>query len=98
MGHSVKLRLSNYLYQPLLWYHSLDLVTLFLDEEFIFGTHVLVAPVTTKGATSRRLYLPGSLASFAEEKETSRKVMWCELDTGKWHEGGKHIELGKKPF
>ncbi|KAF8199901.1 glycosyl hydrolases family 31-domain-containing protein [Mycena galopus ATCC 62051] len=74
--------------KPLLWHHSVDPVTLQLDEEFLFGSHVLVAPVTTKGARTRRVYLPAQ----ANDGETA--LQWCELDTGMWHTGkGDFIEL-----
>ncbi|KAI5476387.1 hypothetical protein MNV49_007765, partial [Pseudohyphozyma bogoriensis] len=69
------------LHKPLLWYHSDDINTLKLDEEFIFGDKVLVAPVTEKGATTRVVYLP-AIANDGEEG-----LEWCELDTGKWHKG-----------
>ncbi|KAJ7141312.1 glycosyl hydrolases family 31-domain-containing protein [Mycena epipterygia] len=76
------------LLKPLLWHHSVDPATLKMDEEFLFGSHVLVAPVTTKGATTRRVYLP------AETNDGEMAVQWCELDTGVWHVGkGAFIEL-----
>ncbi|KAJ7495980.1 glycosyl hydrolases family 31-domain-containing protein [Mycena galericulata] len=76
------------LLKPLLWHHSVDPTTLHLDEEFLFGSHVLVAPVTTKGATVRRVYLP----ALANDGETA--AQWCELDTGVWHTGkGAFVEL-----
>ncbi|KAJ7217663.1 glycosyl hydrolases family 31-domain-containing protein, partial [Mycena pura] len=67
--------------KPLLWHHSVDPRTLQMDEEFLFGSHVLVAPVTTKGATTRRVYLP------VEANDGETALQWCELDTGKWHAG-----------
>ncbi|KAF7357793.1 BZ3500-MvSof-1268-A1-R1-Chr3-1g06135 protein [Mycena venus] len=74
--------------KPLLWHHSVDPVTLQLDEEFLFGSHVLVAPVTRKGATTRLVYLPAQ----ANDGETA--LQWCELDTGVWHTGkGEYVEL-----
>ncbi|KAJ7121284.1 glycosyl hydrolases family 31-domain-containing protein [Mycena crocata] len=76
------------LLKPLLWHHSIDPVTLHMDEEFLFGSHVLVAPVTTKGATTRRVYLP------AQSNDGEEALQWCELDTGVWHAGeGAFIEL-----
>lgn len=64
-----------------------------MDEEFLFGSHVLVAPVTTKGATTRRVYLPME----ANDGETA--LQWCELDTGKWHAGtGEFADFGASPF
>ncbi|KZT44248.1 hypothetical protein SISSUDRAFT_1057221 [Sistotremastrum suecicum HHB10207 ss-3] len=65
--------------KPFLWYHSDDARTLLLDEEFIFGSHILVAPVLDKGARTRKLYLPGRLNG------SSVGVKWCTLDTGHWY-------------
>ncbi|KAJ6498838.1 glycosyl hydrolases family 31-domain-containing protein [Mycena sanguinolenta] len=74
--------------KPLLWHHSVDPMTLQLDEEFLFGSYILVAPVTKKGARTRRVYLPAQ----ANDGETS--LQWCELDTGVWHVGkGEFVEL-----
>ncbi|KAF7305934.1 Glycosyl hydrolases family 31-domain-containing protein [Mycena chlorophos] len=74
--------------KPLLWHHSVDPKTLCMDEEFLFGSHVLVAPVTINGATTRRVYLP------AEANDGEKWLNWCEMDTGKWHKGeGEFIEL-----
>ncbi|KAJ7091907.1 glycosyl hydrolases family 31-domain-containing protein [Mycena belliarum] len=76
------------LLKPLLWHHSVDPATLEMDEEFLFGSHVLVAPVTTKGATTRLVYLPAQ----ANDGETA--LQWCEFDTGVWHTGnGAFVEL-----
>lgn len=79
-----------YTLQPLLWHHSVDPLTLKMDEEFLFGSHVLVASVVEKGATTRRLYLPG----VTNDGET--ELQWCELDTGVWHHAGegRFVELG----
>jgi alpha-glucosidase len=52
---------------------------------------VLVAPVTTKGATTRRVYLP------AQANDGESALQWCELDTGVWHAGkGDFVELGER--
>lgn len=61
-----------------------------MDEEFLFGEHVLVAPVTSKGARTRRVYLP------AQANGGETELQWCELDTGVWHTctEGKFVELG----
>ncbi|TDL29099.1 hypothetical protein BD410DRAFT_3704 [Rickenella mellea] len=76
------------LLKPILWHHSCDPVTLHLDEEFIFGSHVLVACATEKGVTNRPVYLPSS-SNNGEDG-----LHWCELDTGKWHAGeGKFVVL-----
>jgi alpha-glucosidase/alpha-D-xyloside xylohydrolase len=46
-------------------------------DEFLLGPSILVAPVTEKGATSRRLYLPRGL--------------WYDFWTGEAVDGGKEI-------
>lgn len=77
----------------MLWYHANDEKTLRLDEEFIFGSHILVASVTTKGAITRSIYLP----MISNDGETD--LNWCELDTGIWREGkGEVVVLGEFSF
>jgi alpha-glucosidase len=63
-----------------------------MDEDFLFGSHVLVASVTKNGATSKMVYLPAQ----ANDGETD--LRWCELDTGIWHStngDGRFVELGE---
>lgn len=50
-----------------------------VDDQFLFGRDILVAPVVTPGAVTRRVYLPGG-------------ERWLEVSTGVWHEGGQWIE------
>jgi alpha-glucosidase/alpha-D-xyloside xylohydrolase len=47
-------------------------------DEFLWGPHILVAPVTEKGATSRRLYLP--------------RGRWYDFWSGEAIEGGREID------
>ena len=47
-------------------------------DEYLFGPSILVSPVTTRGATSRSVYLP--------------KAVWYDFWTGSKQEGGKRIE------
>lgn len=47
-------------------------------DEFLFGPAILVSPVTTQGATSRRVYLP--------------KATWYNFWTGARLDGGKYID------
>ncbi|CAE6422163.1 unnamed protein product [Rhizoctonia solani] len=61
------------------WYHSADPKTLALDEQFLFGSHILVAPVLSFGHRTKRVYLPSAVDGTKEVPE------WCELDTGIWH-------------
>ncbi|KDN45363.1 hypothetical protein RSAG8_04950, partial [Rhizoctonia solani AG-8 WAC10335] len=65
--------------RPMLWYHSADPKTLALDEQFLFGSHVLVAPVLSFEHRTKRVYLPSAVDGTGETPE------WCELDTGVWH-------------
>jgi len=72
-----------------LWLHYPDdPVACRCGDQFLFGPSILVAPVTEKGATSRRLYLPRGL--------------WCDFWTGEAVEGGKEIDravdLATLPF
>ncbi|PWN52271.1 hypothetical protein IE53DRAFT_312426, partial [Violaceomyces palustris] len=70
--------------RPLLWYHSSDINTLTQDEQFLLGSHILVAPVTESGKRWVDFNLP-----FVVDAEPGRggndRVSWCELDTGRWH-------------
>nr|WP_307844332.1 TIM-barrel domain-containing protein [Actinospica acidithermotolerans] len=50
-----------------------------IDDEFLLGPDILVAPVTVAGATSRPVYLPAG-------------VEWLETDTGFSHLGGTCID------
>ena len=67
----------------MMWYHSDDPVTLALDEQFIFGSHVLVAPVVKKLSRNRQVYLPSVMNGDASQ------LWWCEYETGIWH----HLQL-----
>ncbi|KAJ1304276.1 hypothetical protein OPQ81_005436 [Rhizoctonia solani] len=64
---------------PMFWYHSADPKTLALDEQFLFGSHILVAPVLSFQHRTKRVYLPSAVDGTNEPPE------WCELDTGIWH-------------
>jgi alpha-glucosidase len=44
--------------RPLVFDHQYDAVTSDLDDEYLFGPDLLVAPVISPGATSRQVYLP----------------------------------------
>lgn len=76
----------------MIWYHSTDPKTLTLDEQFLFGSHVLVAPVLTHGHQTKRVYLPSRVDGSNEAPE------WCEWDTGLWHTSsleGNFITMSK---
>ena len=44
--------------RPLVFDHQYDAVASDLDDQYLFGIDLLVAPVTSPGATSRQVYLP----------------------------------------
>ncbi|HTI11560.1 MAG TPA: TIM-barrel domain-containing protein [Puia sp.] len=50
-----------------------------IGDQYLFGPSLLVAPVTTYGATSRSLYLPAGQG-------------WYDLYTGTYLEGGRHVD------
>lgn len=54
-----------------------DREALEIDDEFMFGPHVLVAPVTTPSTWEREVYLPRGL--------------WYDFWTGKLHCGGRYV-------
>lgn len=83
--------------QPLLWHHSSDFTTLTQDEQFLFGSHLLVAPVLDFGARSVSFNLPEVVDG---EKE---RAWWCEWDSGRWEmpsaqDSGSDITLGMSAF
>lgn len=77
----------------MLWYHSPDPFTLTLQDQFLFGSHLLIAPVVEKGARTKTVYLP------AQANDDEGSLWWCELDTGIWHppssdRSGKFVVIG----
>lgn len=50
--------LGKPLMRPLYYYNFADSAALRADDEYLWGDNLLVAPVTTQGATARMLYLP----------------------------------------
>ncbi len=44
--------------RPLVWEFQSDTAVYRIDDEFTFGDHLLVAPVTRQGADTRQVYLP----------------------------------------
>lgn len=76
-------------WQPLLYQFQDDRKTYGIDDEFMLGDRMLVAPIVDEGKTSRRVYLP-------------RGTRWIDYWTGESHEGGHWIErdadLGTMPM
>jgi alpha-glucosidase len=61
--------------RPLFWSFPEDERAYNTADEFMFGDYMLVAPVVTRGATERLVYLP--------------EGMWYHYETGTRYEGGK---------
>jgi alpha-D-xyloside xylohydrolase len=55
-----------------------DVVAWDIDDQFLFGADILVAPVTTAGATQRTVYLPEG-------------ATWWDSGSGTSYEGGRHL-------
>ncbi|KAK5902530.1 hypothetical protein CesoFtcFv8_007774 [Champsocephalus esox] len=49
---------GNPIYRPMWWLSPSDPVTFTIDDQFLIGDEVLVAPVMEKGAVQRDIYLP----------------------------------------
>lgn len=67
--------------RPLFFDFPHDLNTYSIEDEYMFGSEILVAPVLERGATKRRVYLP-------------RDVEWIDINTGNSYSGGQWIEYG----
>ena len=56
--------------RPLVLHYENDKEVWNLNDEFLFGEHILVAPVVTQGATRRMVYLPeGTWYGWEDKKE-----------------------------
>jgi len=56
-----------------------------IDDEYLFGSSILVAPLMHENATGRDVYLPPGT--------------WIDYQTGKaWDGGWRYIEAGKLPI
>ncbi|XP_031420220.1 SITS-binding protein [Clupea harengus] len=64
------------IYRPLWWMSPDDQVTFTVDDQFLIGDEILVAPVTEKGATHRDIYLPGT------------DCQWQDMNNAKVFDGG----------
>uniref|UniRef100_W5LBR6 Si:ch211-236l14.4 n=1 Tax=Astyanax mexicanus TaxID=7994 RepID=W5LBR6_ASTMX len=81
---------GNPIYRPLWWVSPEDPATFSIDDEFLIGDEVLVAPVTEKGASQRDIYLPKS------------DFQWEDTNNAKVFDGGTLLqgypaELGEVP-
>ena len=65
--------------RPLFFGFPEDIEAWGVEDEYLFGADLLVAPVLEKGARSRRVYLPAGAA-------------WMDANTGEMFEGGHSVE------
>lgn len=75
------------LIRPLSWHYPHDAFAAEIDDEFLFGKDILVAPILQRGRSMRTVYFPPGL--------------WHSFEGGKRYEGGDNhvvaIELGEVP-
>lgn len=75
--------------KPLLWYHSKDYRCLSQDEQFLVGSHILIAPICDFGHRNVTFQLPGLIDDVVDDRATSC-CCWYDLYGGpKWYEPGK---------
>jgi len=65
--------------RPLFYDFPSDYDAWCIEDQFMFGPDIMVAPVIFEGATRRRAYLPAG-------------AEWTEVNTGEVHKGGKWID------
>jgi len=65
--------------RPLFFDYPEDLETYKVEDEYMFGSEILVAPVVEEGASNRQVYLP--------KGET-----WIDVNSGKEYRGGQWID------
>jgi len=67
--------------RPLFFDFPYDEITYEIEDEYMFGPDILVAPVVYKGARSRKVYLP-------------QGAEWTDANTKENYKGGQWIECG----
>ncbi|XP_040464735.1 SITS-binding protein-like [Falco naumanni] len=70
------LRLGYPIFRPAWWLSPTDPTAFIIEDEFLIGDEVLVAPITEKGQTWRDIYLPGE------------GHLWMDTNTARVFDGG----------
>lgn len=66
--------------RPLFFHFQKDSAVWEIDDEYLFGSDLLIAPVTEYGARERDVYLPSG-------------VMWVNAYTGELYDGGQTLSV-----
>ncbi|XP_062432344.1 SITS-binding protein-like [Rhea pennata] len=64
------------IFRPVWWLSPMDPAAFTIEDEFLIGDEVLVAPITEKGQTWRDIYLPGG------------GCLWMDTNTAQVFDGG----------
>ncbi|KFO74426.1 SITS-binding protein, partial [Cuculus canorus] len=70
------LSLGHPIFRPVWWLSPTDPTAFTIEDEFLIGDEVLVAPITEKGQTRRDIYLPGA------------GHLWMDTSTARVFDGG----------
>ncbi|KAK3103579.1 hypothetical protein FSP39_020324 [Pinctada imbricata] len=65
--------------RPIWWNDPLDSEALKIEDEFLIGDDILVAPVLCEGVTSRKVYFPDGLWSFENGEKFIEGNTWIEI-------------------
>ncbi|XP_063802161.1 myogenesis-regulating glycosidase [Pseudophryne corroboree] len=71
---------GNPIYRPVWWLSPDDPTAFTIDNEFLIGDEMLIAPITDKGCTQRDIFLPG------------RDNQWMDTNTLQVFDGGTMIQ------
>ncbi|XP_028306028.1 SITS-binding protein [Gouania willdenowi] len=71
---------GNPIYRPMWWLSPNDPMTFTIDDQFLIGDEVLVAPVVEKGAVHRDIYLPDG------------GFQWQDSQNGQVFDGGTFLQ------
>ncbi|XP_068170163.1 SITS-binding protein [Antennarius striatus] len=71
---------GNPIYRPMWWLSPSDPMTFTIDDQFLIGDEVLVAPVVEKGAVQRDIYLPDG------------GFQWQDSQNGQVFDGGTFLQ------
>jgi alpha-glucosidase len=78
--------------KSLSFYEFLDEQCFEQEDQFLFGSHIVVAPILEEGQTKKSIYLPQTDPLF-EKEEGEINADWFDFATGLAYEGGTTITL-----